>query len=90
MGRSITPKYRVILDGQAMCWDSKRNGRPSNSNLKRWVMAYASSLHLGGCNDHISKSLGYIPYPNIARIETNVRYCPQSVATWKAATFQCF
>ena len=90
MGKSITPKYRLIVDDMRMSWHPNQDGQPSNANLQRWVMAYAQSLHLGGCNDHISKALGYIPYPRFARIETNVRDCPEIKATWHAAMFQCF
>ncbi len=83
MGKSITPKYRVIMDGQMMVW----RGKASEKALEEYVKSYAKSLEAGGCNAHISKGLGYIPYPNNARIETNEKY-PAVIATWKAGMFQ--
>jgi hypothetical protein len=52
-------------------WNTKQNGRPTVENLARYVLAYATSLELGGVNDHISRSLGYIPYPDHTVIRLN-------------------
>jgi hypothetical protein len=85
MGRSIKPKYRIILDNApAMGW----KGPANDKLLAEWIRAYGKSLEMGGSNVHISLGLGYIPYPNKARIETNVRSYPTIVATWQAGMFQ--
>ena len=88
MGRSITPKYKVTVDGQTMCW----RGRANQAELEKYIFAYAKSLELGGCNDHVSKMLGYVPYPQSARIEFNDDFVHENnpVAVWKAAPFQVY
>ena len=88
MGRSITPKYRLVLDNQIMIW----RGKATQKELKNFVFAYAKSLEIGGCNDHVSKMLGYIPYPSEARIEYNDDFVHVNdpVAVWKAAPFQAW
>ena len=85
MGKIITPKHRLIMDGTMMSWD----GRVSEDRLRDYVFAYAKSLESGGINEHISKALGHIPYPTQARIETNTKN-PVIRATWKAAMFQVY
>lgn len=85
MGRSKTPKYRLIIGGTTLMW----TGKPTSERLREHVMQYAKSLEPGGCNAHISEGLGYIPYPSKAWIETNGRDSI-TVAEWKAAMFQCW
>jgi len=70
------------IDGTSLIW----RGKATQKRLEEYVMQYGKSLELGGANEHISKSLGYIPYPNKAiliRQSTN-----EVVATWQAAMFQ--
>jgi len=86
MGKSITPKYRIIVDGQVMSWD----GKPTQKALEHFVFSYAKSLEHGGCNEHISKQIGYVPYPINCKIETNTQYKPVTMAAWKAAPFQVY
>ena len=85
MGKSITPTYRLEFnDGkpQMQAW----KGRATDQALERWIYSYAKSLELGGVNQHISLSLGHIPYLYSARI---VRQATgEVVATWKAGMFQ--
>jgi len=94
MGYSKTPKYRIEIDEQSpniglerthqMAWE----GRATSKRLEEYVMMYAKSLEHGGVNYHISKDLGYIPYPVRARIvEQKTR---KIVAQWQAAAFQVF
>lgn len=64
-------------------------GKPNNENLEKFIRQYARSLHHDGTNSHISKSLGYIPYPNRAIIRENYPGSPP-IATWNAALFQVF
>lgn len=101
MGQSITPKYVVeIKDGTSAymtpaSWEvrerprfgMKGHGKPTDKNLEAYVMAYAKSLEIGGANQHISLSLGFIPYPTSAIIREN-RVGGKVVATWKVAMFQ--
>jgi len=89
MGRSFTPTYALVLDGNDMMWDVKRHGRPTEANLEKYVMAYAKSLEVGGSNEGISNAFGYIPYPRSAKIVRNV-LGGEVVASWKAAMFQIY
>lgn len=82
MGRTRTPKYRLEVDGQRMCWQ----GRATQARLLAWVRSYAASLKLGGVNQHISLALGHIPYPTRARIVN--QYTGEAVAEWQAAAFE--
>ena len=90
--------YVIYIDGRSMGeWRTRErygmpgHGQPNDDNLERWVMGYAKSLELGGVNEHISKSLGYIPYPKSAYVkaQTGAR-AGDIVATWEAAPFQVF
>ncbi len=92
MGRSVTPPYRLEMSGvTAATWRVKAqygipgDGKPTEANLIKYIRAYAKSLE-SGSNVHISKALGYVPYPTWARI---VRQADgQVMAEWKAAPFQ--
>lgn len=87
MGKSYTPIYRLEFNDGAprvQAW----KGRANAGTLERWVVSYAKSLELGGCNEHISLSLGHIPYPRKARI---VRQATgKVVAEWQAGMFQVY
>jgi hypothetical protein len=55
MGRSYTPTFRVEYNGGAqMCWDSKRDGRPTEANLDAWRDGYNASFQPGGVNGHLA------------------------------------
>ena len=82
----MTPKYRIVIDGMAMAWNCADGGRPTDSSLERYVYAYAKSHEADGVNEHISRSLGHVPYPSSARIVRQVD--SQIVASWKAGAFQ--
>lgn len=64
MGRSYTPKYRVDYRDQggwhSVCWDTKRNGRPTDANLEQWRRKMNTSFNHGGVNHHVSKACGYL------------------------------
>lgn len=87
MGHSITPTYRLeYWDGSthSQAWQ----GRATVKRLESWVFDYSASLRAGGVNQHISRSLGYIPYPTIAVI---VRQSDgERVAEWSAGKFQVY
>lgn len=75
MGKSVTPPYRLEMSGTThSAWRVKEqygipgDGQPNDANLMRYLLSFAASLKLGGTNQHISKALGYIPYPTWARI----------------------
>lgn len=82
-----------IGDGRTMSlgpveWHSRGHGhgRPTDANLERVILAYGKSLEIGGCNEHISRGLGYIPYPTSARI---VRAATRELmASWSAGAFR--
>jgi hypothetical protein len=100
MGHSVTPKYALdifetrMVEGRfqtvkavvALAWNIKSYGRPTPSNLEKFVRAYGKSLELGGANEGISKDLGYVPYPNRAVISFNHSH-GKPVCTWVAPTF---
>lgn len=80
MGRSTTTKCAMEMDGcTGRCWHVRGSrsmgtpteGAPTAENLTRAVESYIRSIESGGVNAHISKALGYIPYPNWARIVWN-------------------
>ncbi len=72
MGKSYKLKYRLeIWDNQGkhhIGWQTIYNGIPNAKNLTKYIESYISSLKIGGINEHISKSLGYMPVPFKAQI----------------------
>ena len=66
MGRSTTPTYVVrYVDQQGVhqvIWNTKQAGRPTKANLETWRKKMNESMKLGGCNEHISKALGFMPH----------------------------
>lgn len=82
MSKSITPKHKLVIDGREVAW----TGRVSGEALESYIIAYGKSLELGGANEHISKSLGYVPYPGKAQVIE--QKTGKVKATWKAAMFQ--
>ena len=87
MGKSVTPKYFVLVDGHLHMWSKNVGTTPEK--LEAWVMKYAKSLESGGVNYHLSLSLGYIPYPNHVKVVLNDG-SGQVVCEWKAAMFQAW
>lgn len=92
MGRNLTPKFVVVLDGkqaEAMTWKVSERGEANARNLEKFVMAYSKSLEAGGVNAHISERLGFVPYPRTAEIRFNY-HGGATVAEWRAAMFQVY
>ena len=84
----MTPKYRLEIDDANGTHNQAWSGKASDGRLRAYVFSYADSLKASGCNSHIAKSLGFIPFPNFARI---VRQSDAViVASWKAGVFQIF
>jgi hypothetical protein len=91
MGRSYTPVYRLeFYEGRPEkgCMVQAWKGKATTQALEQWVFSYSKSLELGGVNQHISLSLGHIPYPNKARIVRQSN--GEVVAEWKAGLFQVY
>jgi hypothetical protein len=97
MGRIITPKYRLEIkpvpkpgrDGfyefTAQAWEVKTKGKPTAANIEKYIRAFVESQKIGGCNEHLARSAGFIQVPNCARI---VRQSDgQVVAEWRAPMF---
>ena len=84
MGKSTTPTYRVEFNVQAfirnMAW-SRKDGRPTDSNLAALVAGYEKSTMPGGVNEHL-------PSLNISGASIVRQATGETVAEYKAATFQ--
>lgn len=75
-----------FLHWQSMCWDSKRDGKPTDANLEKWRQAYNRSFNPKGGNFHVSKAAGVIIHINRARIIH--QKSSQVVATTTAPMFE--
>jgi hypothetical protein len=103
MGRSLIVPYVIEftdngrsamqsrVDGKrvhTMMWNSKYSGRPTSANLEKYMYRYGKGLEPGGTNEHISKSLGHIPYPTWARIVGQTgKHRGVVVAEWNPGPF---
>lgn len=59
MGRSITPKYFMRMNGfQILTW---REGRPSTAKLAEYARTFIESMKPGGCNSHLASFPGMVP-----------------------------
>lgn len=102
MGKTFTPTYRLEVTENArksytaplrgmhntFGWKAKEYGKPTTANLEKWITAYHESLKLGGCNEHLSRSLGYLPTLKAAKI---IRQSTGEVmAEWNAPAFMAF
>ena len=92
MGRSYTPTYRLEFwedpqgSKQQHAWN--KGIKPTEHTLEAWVHSYAGSLGAQGVNTHLSKALGYVPFPVKAQV---IRQATgEIVATWKAGMFQVY
>lgn len=85
MGKTITPTYRLEMyergHRSSMAW----RGKPSNKALAKWIHKYIQSLKVGGVNQHLSLSKGYMPIPNRAHILR--QRTGEVVAFWQAPKF---
>lgn len=88
MGTSrIVPIILKIDSTTPMAW-RKEYGKPTLENLEKWITEYSRSLEIGGVNQHVSLSLGYVPYPRTAKIIR--QRTGEVLASWKAAMFQVY
>jgi hypothetical protein len=91
MGKSLTPKYRLeyydsTQSGMKMIvWSVKDYGNTTEKNIGIFVHKLIESLKTGGCNDHLSKVLGFIPIPYKAQIVN--QFSGEIVAVWNAPMF---
>jgi hypothetical protein len=95
--KNTTPKYRLEFNPipkpdrksfygfSPMAWEVKSKGKPTEANIEKYVRAFVDSQKIGGCNEHLSRSAGFIQVPNRARI---IRQADnQVVAEWRAPMF---
>ena len=72
MGKSTIPTYVVRYRDQQgpkiILWNTKAKGRPTEANLEKWRKAMNASMKIGGVNEHISLSLGFVPHVSHAEI----------------------
>jgi len=62
MGTSTTPKYRVEYIDQNGKQRATWKGHATNKRLEHWRQHMNESFKLGNVNDHVSKSLGFMPH----------------------------
>lgn len=91
MGRSTTPTFVVDYQDQLglhkAIWNVKDSGKPTDANLEAWRVLMNQSMLPGGCNEHVSKSVGFIPHVSKATIR-NQKTGKLNVATAKAPMFE--
>lgn len=87
MGRDYTPKYRIEFAGNFhltnCAWTDP--GRPTDRRLEKHCRSLNESFR-AGCNQHLIKGLGYIPYLTSARVIYQKN--DQVVASWQAPAFE--
>lgn len=90
MGRSVTPTFVVNYRDQTgahwAVWNTKLNGKPTPENLERWRVGMNDSMKIGGVNEHVSRTLGFLPHISKATIHNQKSGC--DVATVKAPLFE--
>jgi len=86
MGKSYTPAYRLEWDGNdghhVSAWRGKK---PHLNTLLDYAQGMIDSYKIGGVNEHISQSLGFIPMPYKLTIVRQSDSKP--VLTWDAPPF---
>lgn len=89
MGTSIKPKYVITMNKHNMITTESLIGTYNRKpNLELEVQKYIDSLKIGGVNEHLSKTLGYMPIPNhAALINQQTRTIIQE---WNAPAFMAF
>lgn len=56
------------LHWKSMCWNGKRDGRPTAASLERWRQGYNRSFQPGGTNWRVSQAIGHVIHIQRARI----------------------
>jgi hypothetical protein len=81
------PALILYVDGSPQVW--KGTTTPTDDDLRTHIKGKHVEQYLaGGVNAHIATILGRIPYPlkaEIVNLDTGA-----TVATWQAATFECW
>jgi len=92
MGKSLTPKYVLQMEGSTdMCWDTKwakanlGSILPTVKQLEEFVMAYVVSTYPGYVNEHLGQAFG-ITIPSYARIKMNGELW-NAIIEWRAPNF---
>jgi len=78
MGRTQIVRNLVVL----YFWDNSKHemknlelpfkGRANNETLRDYIQAWHKSLECGGCNYHLSESLGFVPYVSRASVRSQI------------------
>ena len=55
-------KYQIRIEVPGahympMSWNCKRSGRPTEANLRKWVIGFEASTLPGGCNAHLGPEI---------------------------------
>jgi hypothetical protein len=88
MGKTITPKYRVVYTEHNTwgvhreAWDCTQNGKPNDDNLTAWVKKLELSYRPNDCNEHIAKAHGESPIVVKAYIQLNTLGDSAKLATY--------
>lgn len=90
----MTPAYRVeIVDNgnhrteTPLIWTKNTHGRPTKTNLEKFVGVLNASFQSGGCNDHVKASDGSTLIVSSAKI---VRQCNNMVLAELTVPPKCF
>jgi hypothetical protein len=79
------PALILSVDGHECLW--RQTTPPTEEDLRAFIKGeYIKQYLPGGINAHVSKTLGYVPYPNIASV-TDLD-TGKVVALWGAAMFE--
>lgn len=89
MGKSYTPTFRLEYKDQGG-WQTQfyDKRRPTDDQLRRYLIDLVHSFYIGGINEHVSKSIGYIPMPTQARVIR--QKTGEIVAKFNAPMFMCW
>jgi hypothetical protein len=79
MGKSVLCRYRIEFEGEAPI------GLQRKVKLDEYIRALVDSYKVGGVNEHVSRTLGYIPVPKSAKLIN--QYTGKVVETWEHPKF---
>lgn len=88
MGRTVRLKYRIEANDTKGAWRTGWRGRATDRRLGEYCQSVDESMKVGGVNEHVSKSIGFIPIILGARIVN--QDTGETVATYQRVAFQVF
>lgn len=82
------PAFTLLVDFKPITWVGV-DPHPTNDDVRAYIKGpYIKQYYIGGINAHVSKMLGYIPYPKQADL---IDFDTQKVvAVWRPATFEAW